>query len=73
MQIKEKYPDLSDQFRKIAPCVTTEDVMRTALEMGCHYETVNRYLAGKVLQKGYGKIMLQIIQGHIDNRLKKQL
>ena len=35
-------------FKEIASQVTTEDVMETALEMGCHYATVQRYLRGEV-------------------------
>lgn len=55
-------------FREIAGRVTTEDVMETALEMGCHYATVQRYLRGEVKKETFGKKMLEVLKGKLVNR-----
>lgn len=55
-------------FKEIANQVTTEDVMETALEMGCHYATVQRYLRGEVKKETFGKKLLEVLKGKLANR-----
>ena len=68
MNVKREYPVLVRKFQAIAPNVTTEDLMSAAIEMGCHYETINRYLRGNVAKEKFG---LQLIS-FLENRVKER-
>src|SRR5699024_8015260 len=53
MNYKKEFPVLSAKLKGIAPKTITEDQMMAALELGCHHETIRRYLRGEVAKKKF--------------------
>lgn len=65
---KQIDPELILAFKEMAGQVTTEDVMEAALEKGCHYATVQRYLRGEVKKEKFGIELLDLLRNKVSAR-----
>jgi hypothetical protein len=63
-QIEQK-EQIRKEFLTIKNQVSEEDRILAALELGCSYTTISRYLRGEVSKERFGKKLLTFLKSRI--------
>jgi predicted transcriptional regulator len=66
MEQVEQKEQIKNEFLTIAREVSEEDRLRAALEFGCSYATVSRYLRGEVSKERFAKKLLVFLKNRIE-------
>lgn len=70
LEMASNIEKIKTQLNNLSEKISGEDKLDAALELGCHTETINRYLRGEVRKEAFGLQLLGFFKNKIAKREK---